>query len=171
MYKSFDEAKFNQAIINKDYEYIKTCIISAIRNNPRFIKEPGEDFSEATKVFNKIISDCPEMLEDYVPQAGELEYNKDNSDSWDKEYFIRQTIFLGRNFCQKRYDRLKVIGQKVYPSENFPEPQGQEADVTQIPSQKVLQTKKPLPKKKLILGAGILLLVVLVAIVVAKFLL
>ena len=171
MYKSFDEEKFNQAIIDKDYEYLKTCIISAIRNNPRFIKEPGEDFSEATKVFNKIISDCPEMLEDYVPQAGELEYNKDTSDMWDKEYFIRQTIFLGRNFCKKRFEHLKVIGQKVYPQENFPEPQGQEMDVTQIPSQKVLQPQKPLPKKKLILGAGIFLLVVLVAIVVAKFLL
>ncbi len=171
MYKSFDEVKFKQAIADKNYEYISTCIISAIRNNPRFIKESGEDFSEATKAFNEIIITCPEMFKEYQIQPGELEYNKENSDEWDKEYFIRQTIFLGRNFCKKRFERLKLIGQKVYAQENFTESQGQKTDVTQETEFKVLQTKKPLPTKKLIFGASILLVVVLVAIIVAKFLL
>lgn len=158
MYKSFDEQKFNKAITDKNYSYIKICIINAIRNNPNF-KPNVEHKCEAQMAFSQVCQVCPDILEHYQLQEGETEFNEKDRAKWDKEYFIRQTFLLKKNFCKERYENIKKIGQAI--TENFPNPQGQTTNPVSNTHTKSLVTVN-------LMLVALLMLVVLVVIVMAK---
>ena len=170
MYKftSFDEQTFYRAIEEKDYSRLKTCIISSIRNNPGFRKARGEEYSEARLAMNILKDKVPEMFECYVVQEAERAYNVDEADTWDKEYFIRQTFLLGENFCMERYSHLMKIGRKITngTDPNFQEPQEQCQAEQQHQSIKVNAYKAPQKTNPLlVLGVVALAIIVLVVIV------
>ncbi|MBQ3161188.1 MAG: hypothetical protein IJC04_03580 [Oscillospiraceae bacterium] len=166
MYKSFDINEFKQALNEKNYSYIKTCIISAIRNNPRFNFEAGTQKCEADRAFEEAINACPEMLEEYHLLEDEVAFEQSSSDEWDYEYFIRQTFRFGRNFCKKRYDNIKKVGKTI--SLNFPQPQEQQKEAHQIQTpDNNMQRKNRFPKLAILLGA-IIAVLVLVAILIVK---
>ena len=166
MYKSFDEKKFNQAITEKNYSYIKTCIISAMNNNRRFEPLSGETKSEADYAFEQAITACPDMLEDYQVLEDEEEFNETKSSEWNLEYFVRQTTLFRRNFCKKRYENIKKIGKTI--SLNFPQPQEQQKNEYQIQTpDNNMQRKNRFPKLAILLGA-IIAVIVLVAILIVK---
>lgn len=169
MYKfsSFDEKTFYKAIEEKDYSRLKTCIISSIRNNPGFKKAKGEKCSEAGLAMNILKEKVPEILEHYVVQETEQVYNVDASDTWDKEYFIRQTFLLGENFCMERYNHLVKIGEKIMngTAPNFQEPQ--EKDQAETKNKLIQEKAYAAPRKfipLLVLGVVILTLIILVVI-------
>ena len=173
MYKSFDEEKFKKAIDGKDYEYLKTCVISAIRNNPAFEPDSEGQHCEARRAMSQLLKLCPDILEEYQLQDGESEFNAKNSFEWNKEYFIRQTILFGRNFCRERYKRLEVIGQAITPI-NFPEPQGQTTESAAENHTKDVSPKIKMPQKKkklILILAAVLLLAALAGIIVEIILL
>ncbi len=160
-YRSFNEQDFRTALMKKDEEskdFIKTCVISAIRNNPRFTIEPGESKSEASTIIEELKTSYHEIFEPYRAQPDEIEYDESKAETWNKEYFIRQTVLFGRNFSLQRYRNLIKIGQKVTPPSNFVEPQ-------EIKTQ---AAKKPLPVKSILIATAALALVALVAIIVVK---
>lgn len=174
MYNSFDEVEFNQALKEKNYSYIKTCIISAIRNNPKFTAEPGTKKSEADYAFEEAISACPEMLEEYRLFEDEVDFDQTNSDNWNYEFFIRQTFRFGRNFCKKRYGNIKKVGQtitlkaKAKSNANFPQPQEHQKDKRQIQFQHNNMYNKSKNHKLAVLLVTIIAFIVLVAILIAR---
>lgn len=125
MKRSFDPAVFEAAIRKKDYIKLKNFVINSIRNNPRFTHDKNEKYSEATKVFRRLHSlekELPGLFAPYELQTGEVEFNEAEKDSWTQEYFIRQTFYLGENFCNKRFANIKKIGQYLTKG-NFNDPQ------------------------------------------------
>lgn len=170
MYKftSFDEQIFYRAIEERDYSVLKTCVISSIRYNPGFRKARGENYSEARLAMNILKEKVPEMFERYIVQEEEHAYDVTEAETWDREYFIGQTFWLGENFCMERYSHLMKIGQKITngTDPNFQEPQEQcQAEFQHQPikvnAHKAPQKTNPL----LVLGAVALAIIVLVAIV------
>lgn len=121
-FTSFDAGEFDAAIEAKDYRKIKSYIVSAIRNNPCFTKAPGQNASE-TKLAIEILNErLKEIFVDYEVLEGEHPFNKEESATWDWEYFIRQTFLLEENFSMTRIGNLKKIGKKI---SNFQRPQEQ----------------------------------------------
>lgn len=172
MYKftSFDAQTFYKAIEEKDYSRLKTCIISSIRNNPGFLPMKGEKVAES-RVAMKILKEKAEgMFEPYKVQKGERVFDESEAETWDKEYFIRQTFLLGENFCTTRYNNLMMIGRKIARGidSNFQEPQElcqaeSQRQPIKVNAHKAPQKTNPL----LVLGAVALAIIVLVAIVEA----
>ena len=125
MSNTFNQMDFDAAIVSKDYIKLKNYIINSIRNNPRFRHEKNEEFSEATTAFKKLLSmkeELPGLFTKYELQSGEVEFNEDEQENRKQEYFIRQTFLLGENFCQKRFNNVRKIGQYLAKG-NFDDPQ------------------------------------------------
>lgn len=126
-FTSFDANEFDEAITTKDYIKIKSFMVSAIRNNPRFRKAPGQDASEVKIALRILEERIPDIFEQYKVQEGEHPFNEEEADTWDEEYFIRQSFWLEENFSKKRLENLKRVGEKIGEKRsNFQEPQGQE---------------------------------------------
>ena len=125
MNNTFTSEEFDAAIASKDYIKIKNYIINSIRNNPRFSYKKGEGKSEAAKAFDKLLSlqdKLPGLFTPYTIQEGEVEFNENDKTSWTQEYFIRQTFLLGENFCVRRFNNIRKIGQYLTKG-NFSDPQ------------------------------------------------
>lgn len=170
MYKftSFDEHTFYKAIEEKDYSRLKTCIISSIRNNPGFLPMKGEKVAESKVAMNILKEKAEGMFEPYKVQEGERVFDEGEAETWDKEYFIRQTFLLGENFCTKRYNNLLMIGRKITRGidPNFQEPQ--ELCQAESQHQPIKENAHKAPQKTnplLVLGTVALAIIVLVVIV------
>ena len=109
-FHSFDERLFREAIRNKadqkNFIRLKVSVISAIQNDPTFSS------GEAKDALDILRRECPEIFE----QKKDLGYEEKRPDSntWDSDYFMRNTTYLEQNFCEERINELKNIGQKVY---------------------------------------------------------
>lgn len=125
MAKTFEQADFEAAINAKDYIKLKNYVINSIRNNPRFTYGKSEECSEAKAAFKRLESlkdELPGLFSQYEVQAGEVEFNEAEKESWTQEYFIRQTFLLGENFCLERFNNIRKIGQYITKG-NFNDPQ------------------------------------------------
>ena len=88
---SFNLNAFNTAVSEKDFSRIKTSIISVLRNG---------DFENIPIIIDHLKKYTPEIFEDFEIVPNEIE--KKNINEWDREYFIRQTFYIGENFNEKR---------------------------------------------------------------------
>lgn len=168
MNKTIDPNDFEKAIQEKDYSKIKSYIINSIRNNPYFITASGEH-CEAIEACSKLKArkkELPGLFEKYVLQDNEVEFDPDNKDSWNYEYFINQTFYLGENFCKERLYNIKEIG--VY-LKNFQKPQEAKKDEECISSDEnnidEVKRKKTIPSsiaKIVIIAVSVLLIGLLV---------
>ena len=108
MFTSFDENKFRQAIIDKNYMHLKVNAVSAISYDPTF--ERGE----ANNVIEILKKEVPEIFEEYKQE----EYEERLSQSeWDKRYFSKLTYWFQENFSEERLAHIKEVGKMVYPSQ------------------------------------------------------
>lgn len=115
MFKSFDESKFRQAIINKDYLTLKMAVINAIRNNPKFEPEAGYEKCEATRALQLLMRECPQMMESFRLLEGEKPFNYEEQHSaWTADTFIRASYRLKDNFSRDRFNQVALIGKYVY---------------------------------------------------------
>lgn len=109
-FHSFDEKLFREAIRNKadqkNFIRLKVSVISAIQNDPTFAS------GEAENALDILRRECPEIFE----RKKDLGYEekRTDSDTWDSDYFMRNTTYLEQNFCEDRINELKNIGQEVY---------------------------------------------------------
>lgn len=109
-FRSFDGKQFMEAVQNKEdrknFIRLKANVVSAIQMDPAF--ESGEADAALAILREK----CPEIFE---PKRN-LGYEEIRSDpdTWDRDYFMQNTTYLKQNFCEKRIDELREIGQKVY---------------------------------------------------------
>lgn len=171
MYKyrftSFDADDFYKAIEEKKYAKLKTCVISAIRNNPGFNVVKGENASEATTAMNVLVEEVPEIFEGYEIQEGDQLYNENDMDKWNKEFFIRQTFLLGENFSKRRYKQIMNIGKKITKGKipNFHEPQ--ELNLELFDEQEIKPVVQQTSKKmNPVLIAGVIILAIIVLVVI-----
>ena len=173
-FSSFNEEAFYKAISEKDYERLKTCIISAIRNNPEFRIMKDEKVSEVKMAITILKEKVPEMFdEEYQLQDGERAFDEKEFNKWDEEYFVRQTFWLGENFCLKRITHLQKIGRWISrgiapnaKESNFQEPQEQCQEVEKYQPVKIKVNRNPSKTKPLLmLGTIVLIIIVLVVII------
>lgn len=171
MYKhrftSFDSDDFYKAIEDKKYAKLKTCVISAIRNNPSFNVVKGENASEATTAMNILVEKVPEIFEEYEVQDGDQLYNENDMDKWNKEFFIRQTFLLGENFSKRRYKQVMNIGKKITKGKmpNFQDPQELNHEMFEEQEIEPVVQKTSTKMNPVLLG-GIILLAVIVLVVI-----
>lgn len=171
MYKyrftSFDADDFYKAIEEKKYAKLKTCVISAIRNNPEFKRADGEKVSEARLAWDILEENVPEIFDKYEDQDGDRLYDEKSVNEWDREFFIRQTFLLGENFNRKRYIQVMNIGRKISRGimPNFQEPQELNLEIFEEQEIKpvVQQTSK---KMNPLLIAGVIILAIIVLVVI-----
>lgn len=172
MNDSFEMADFLAAIDSKDYIKLKNYIVNSIRNNPGF-RKGGRTCSEATEAF-RILRDrreeLPGLFSKYELQSGEVEFNENDTSTWDEEYFIRQTFFLEENFCSKRFDHVKKIGLFLARG-NFSDPQEENEKYENDSVSNITETKshtdyKPLPISVIIVI--VFMLAILLVGIVAK---
>jgi len=109
--KSFDKEDFDKAIDNEDFSSLRSYVISAVRNDPTFSKE------EVMVTIKKLDEKANKIFEGYQLQEGEEPFSEDIK-LWNKEYFIKQTFWLGENFNKNRINRIKRVGQHVYGNQN-----------------------------------------------------
>lgn len=171
MYKyrftSFDADDFYKAIEEKKYAKLKTCIISAIRNNPEFRVATGQKESEARLAWRILEENVPEIFEKYEAQEGDQLYSENSVDKWDREFFIRQTFLLGENFNKERLKHVWNIGRKISRGimPNFQEPQELDLELFEEQESEPVVQKTSTKMNPLLLG-GIFLLVVIVLVVI-----
>lgn len=126
MNRTFEMEDFDQAIEEKDYIKLKNYIVNSVRNNPSFrYTKSVASCSEATEAFRKLRTmqeELPGLFVKYELQPGEMEFDENNKSAWNQEYFIRQTFLLEENFCSKRFEHVRLIGQYVSKG-NFNDPQ------------------------------------------------
>lgn len=108
-FESFDEAAFEKALQEKDYNRLKINTISAIRNDPAFRRD------EIKLVLKTLKDRCPEIFEDY--RCLDYEEKKPNPSTWDSRYFTACTFCLKDNFSMERIERICEIGRTLYPKE------------------------------------------------------
>ena len=178
-FRSFDGAKFQKAIQEKDDISLKVSVVSAIRN------DPTSAGGEANRALKMLREGCPEVFE---PKR-ELKYEELHPDpnTWDEHYFLLYAAYVENNFCEERIRQLQEIGKKVYgkkevPAGNYTRPQSTAA--AQKMSQKAVQPKAATPQKaatpnptrapeqkKPPLAAGLLIVAVLVLVILVVCLL
>lgn len=105
MFTSFDENKFRQAIVDKNYMHLKVHAVSAISYDPTF--ERGE----ANKVIETLRKEVPEIFEEYKQEEYEERLEKS---AWDKRYFSKLTYWFQENFSEERLHYIKEVGMAVY---------------------------------------------------------
>jgi len=105
MFTSFDENAFNHALKDRDYLRLKINLISAIRNDPTFVR------SETPKVLQILEEQVPEIFEEYVRLAYEERLERN---AWDKRYFVKLTTWLQDNFSKSRIEHIKEVGKAVH---------------------------------------------------------
>lgn len=171
MYKyrftSFDSDDFYKAIEEKKYAKLKTCVISAVRNNPEFRFATGQKESEARLAWRILEENVPEIFEKYEAQDGDQLYNENSVDKWDREFFIRQTFLLGENFSKERLKHVWNIGRKISRGivPNFQDPQ--ELNLEMFEEQEIKSTvQKTSAKMNPLLLGGIVLLAAIVLVVI-----
>lgn len=158
MYKSFDESKFRQALAEKNHLYVKTCVTSAIKNNPNFTFVKGGTKSEAGLAFDEIEASFPEAIMPYKLFDGEVLITSSNVETSTEELFYSKCFRLERNFCRKRYNELVQIGQYLVKQRTFPMPQEQTTAESNAPITTQESHKKiPLPVKIALIAAAVLL--------------
>ena len=161
---SFSEAEFEQALENKDYSTLILSVVSAIRNNPAFKADAGEKESEAELAVDILSKRVPEIFVQFKHQPGEELFDKEKISIRNKEYFIRQTIFLRENFSKERIEQIKFIGERIVGENtaNFSKPQNQ----NQTGQSNKKQKSRSL--NPLILGIALLIIIVLVVALAVK---
>ena len=105
MFTSFDENKFRQAIVDKNYMHLKVNAVSAISYDPTF--ERGE----ANRVIETLKKEVPEIFEEYKQEDYEERLERS---SWDKRYFSKLTYWFQENFSEERLAHIKEVGIAVY---------------------------------------------------------
>lgn len=174
-FSTFDGNKFYEAIKNKDYDLLISYFICAIRCDPAFKKE---EIPHIIKIFEK---EVPEIFKEEVKLDYEVELPKSE---WNKDYFYRQLLRLQNNFCKKRLDYLKKVGQAIFrepvrtesvkPAINQTAMQNRSrtAQTSERPvsngqnNRKTLPKGKNFPKAGMLWAAGILAIVILVVLLV-----
>ena len=105
MFRSFDENEFQQELKNKDYDALKVDTVSAIRNDPTFVR------GETEQVLNILRDKVPEIFEKEI----NLEYEERlERDKWDKKYFTKLTFWFQENFAESRLEYIKEVGRVVH---------------------------------------------------------
>lgn len=107
MFTSFDENKFRQAILDKNYMHLKVNAVSAISYDPTFERGEANDVIEILK------KEVPEIFEEYKQE--EYEERLDRNE-WDKRYFSKLTYWFQENFAEERLAHIKEVGKAVYPA-------------------------------------------------------
>lgn len=164
MFVSFDEEKFNKALVEKDYTRLKVNTVSAINNDPTF------SGNEVEEVINKLKNCVPEIFEEEKVLA--YEENLDERD-WNKDYFSKLTFYFQNNFAESRISKIKKVGKKVYAGTELEKKFHNESNTsnktnvknpTQAPKSKMKQPFQSLAIPIAILAAVIALVLLLLKI-------
>lgn len=157
MFTSFDEKKFRQAIIEKDFLRLKISAMSAISYDPTF--ERGE----ADEVLKILKSEVPEIFEAYKKEDYEEYQDREN---WDKRYFSKLIYWFQENFSEERIPHIREVGKIVHRS---PEMNSKKVEVLSKTKDNCVLNKGE--KKSPLAGTLVVVAVlVLAVIIVAKLL-
>ncbi|MBO5177167.1 MAG: hypothetical protein J6C07_06895 [Lachnospiraceae bacterium] len=170
MYKfsSFNGDDFEKAIQEKKYSTLISYVVNVMRINPEFKNDKNQDKSEAEIALDILRHRVPEIFEKYELQGGEKVLSKElilglNLEDLE-ECFLRQTFLFSENFCEKRIEDIKFIGQEIAKrnTANFSKPQNQ----NQTGQSNKKQKSRSL--NPLILGIALLIIIVLVVALAVK---